>query len=58
MINTALKKVHPKEEKKTRFELPFKDYELRVDKYGPNTKSTLGKLLFTKDELDDGSKTE
>lgn len=48
--------VHP--EKKSRSEQPLKDYDFRVDKYGPGTKSSLGKLLFTKEELDDGTTTE
>lgn len=57
-MSKELSKVHPKDSKKVRLETPLKEYELRVDKYGPAAKSSLGKMLFLKDELDDGSKTE
>lgn len=47
-----------KPKKVDRMEVPLKEYDLRVDKYGPGTKASLGKVLFTKEELEDGSSTE
>ena len=54
--------VHPRETNKPsvkeKMGMPLKNYDLREDLYGPEAKPSIGKVLFTKEELEDNSKTE
>lgn len=56
MIVAKRNAVKPK--KVDRMDLDLKEYDLRDDKYGPTAKNSLGKILFTKEELEDGTNTE
>lgn len=54
--------VAPKESNKPtisqKMKMPLKEYPLKEDKYSAEAKPSLGKVLFTKEELEDNSKTE